>query len=81
MFLLVGSQNLKRLPFEFDFTKHEIWTDPLFRHNDAHLSMNVVESKIRIELMASGRLRIEKGTVSFRRNWNTGRLILQDGKY
>ena len=27
----------------------------------------------RIELMASGRLRIEKGTVSFRRNkWNTG---------
>ena len=65
-------ENLKRLPFEFDFTRYEIWTD-LPEHRCAFkLERRRIENQ-RIELMASGRLRIEKGTVSFRRNkWNTG---------
>ena len=65
-------ENLKRLPFEFDFTRYEIWTD-LPEHRCAFkLERRGIENQ-RIELMASGRLRIEKGTVSFRRNkWNTG---------
>ena len=65
-------ENLKRLPFEFDFTRYEIWTD-LPEHRCAFkLERRGIENQ-RIELMASGRLRIENGTVSFRRNkWNTG---------
>lgn len=65
-------ENLKRLPFEFDFTKHEIWADLPTQRCAFKLERRGIENQ-RIELMASGRLRIEKGTVSFRRNkWNTG---------
>ena len=65
-------KNLKRLPFEFDFTKHEIWADLPTQRCAFKLERRGIENQ-RIELMASGRLRIEKGTVSFRRNkWNTG---------
>ena len=65
-------ENLKRLPFEFDFSKHEIWTEMPAVGCAFEIQRRPIEDR-RLETMASGRLKIEDGIVEFRRNsWRTG---------
>ena len=65
-------ENLKRLPFEFDFSKHEIWTEMPTVGCSFEIQRRPIEDR-RLETMASGRLRIENGIFEFRRNsWRTG---------
>ena len=65
-------ENLKRLPFEFDFSKHEIWTEMPAVGCAFEIQRRPIEDR-RLETMASGRLKIENGIIEFRRNsWRTG---------
>ena len=65
-------ENLKRLPFEFDFSKHKIWTDMPEVGCFFEIQRRPIEDR-RLETMASGRLKIENGIFEFRRNsWRTG---------
>lgn len=66
-----GLENLKRLPFEFDFSKHKIWTNMPQVECSFEIQRRPIENQ-RIETMASGRLRIDNGVYYFRRNsWRT----------
>lgn len=65
-------ENLKRLPFEFDFSEHEIWTEMPAVGCSFEIQRRPIEDR-RLETMASGRLKIEKGIFEFLRNsWRTG---------
>ena len=67
-----GLENLKRMPFEFDFTKYEIWNDMPAVRCFFYIHRRPIEDR-RLEEMASGRLRIENGVFKFLRNrWRTG---------
>jgi hypothetical protein len=64
-------ENLKRLPFEFDFSKHEIWTDMPNMACLFKIERRPIEDR-RLETMASGRLKIENGVFTFLQNsWRT----------
>ena len=64
-------ENLKRLPFEFDFSKHKIWTDMPEVGCFFEIQRRPIEDR-RLETMASGRLRINNGVFDFRRHsWRT----------
>ena len=64
-------ENLKRLPFEFDFSKHNIWTEMHQVDCSFEIQRRPIEDQ-RIETMASGQLRIENGVYNFlRNNWRT----------
>ena len=64
-------ENLKRLPFEFDFSKYKIWTDMPEVGCFFEIQRRPIEDR-RLENMASGRLRIKNGVFDFRRHsWRT----------
>ena len=64
-------ENLKRLPFEFDFSKHKIWTDMSEVGCFFEIQRRPIEDR-RLETTASGRLRINNGVFDFRRHsWRT----------
>ena len=64
-------ENLKRLPFEFDFSKHKIWTDMPEAECFFEIQRRPIEDR-RLETMASGHLRINNGVFDFRRHsWRT----------
>ena len=64
-------ENLKRLPFEFDFSKHKIWTDMPQVGCSFEIQRRPIEDQ-RIETMASGQLKIENGIYYFLQNsWRT----------
>ncbi len=64
-------ENLKRLPFEFDFSKHNIWTEMHQVDCSFEIQRRPIEEQ-RIETMASGQLIIENGVYNFLQNhWRT----------
>lgn len=64
-------KNLKRLPFEFDFSKHEIWTDMSQTICSFEIKRRAIEER-RVETMATGQLEIENGVFNFLQHlWNT----------
>lgn len=64
-------EDLKRLPFEFDFSKQTIWTDMPEVGCFFEIQRRPIEDR-RLETMASGRLRIKNGVFDFQRNsWRT----------
>ena len=64
-------ENLKRLPFEFDFSKHIIWIEMHKVDCSFEIQRRPIEDQ-RIETMASGQLRIENGVYNFLQNdWRT----------
>jgi hypothetical protein len=65
------SQSLKRLPWEYDFSSKDVWTDLKKEKCFFSLSRRPFEDK-RIELLASGAFSIENGKVLFGSNsWKT----------
>ena len=65
-------QSLKRLPWEYDFSGKDVWTDLKKEKCFFSLSRRVIEDK-RIELLASGAFSIENGKIIFGSNsWKTG---------
>ena len=65
-------ENLKRLPFEFDFSKHKIWTDISNLNCNFNISRRPIEDR-RVETMALGQLQIRQGAVIFGSHvWRTG---------
>lgn len=64
-------QNLKRLPWEYDFSSKDIWTDLKKEKCFFSLFRRTIEDK-RIELLASGAFSIENGKIIFGSNsWKT----------
>ena len=64
-------QSLKRLPWEYDFSRKDVWTDLKKERCFFSLSRRVIESN-RVELLASGTLSIENGKIIFGSNsWKT----------
>ena len=64
-------QSLKRLPWEYDFSRKDVWTDLKKEKCFFSLSRRVIENN-RIELLASGALSIENGKIVFGKNsWKT----------
>lgn len=64
-------ENLKRLPFEFDFSKHDVWADMPEVGCSFEIRRRPFED-FPIKTMASGRLRIKNGVFVFKRhNWRT----------
>ena len=57
-------ENLKRLPFEFDFSKHKIWTDISNLDCNFNISRRAIEDR-RVETMALGQLKIRQGSIVF----------------
>ena len=65
-------ENLKRLPFEFDFSKHKIWTDSPKLDCGFTISRRPIEDR-RVETMSLGRLHIRQGSIVFgSHRWRTG---------
>ena len=66
------SQSLKRLPWEYDFSGKDVWTDLKKEKCSFSLSRRVIEDK-RTELLASVAYSIEHGKIIFSSNsWKTG---------
>jgi hypothetical protein len=64
-------KKLKRLPFEFDFSKHKIWSGMPEVGCFFEIQRRPIEDR-RLETMASGRLRIKNGVFDFlKHNWRT----------
>ena len=64
-------QSLKRLPWEYDFSNKDVWTDLKKEKCFFSLSRREIEDK-RIELLASGAFSIENGKIIFGSNsWKT----------
>ena len=64
-------KQLKRLPYEFNFEGHKIWTDSPHLVCAFTINRRPIENR-RIEMMAQGRLTIQNGIVRFQRNnWRT----------
>ena len=64
-------QSLKRLPWEYDFSSKDVWTDLKKEKCFFSLSRRTIEDK-RIELLASGAFSIENGKIIFGSNsWKT----------
>ena len=64
-------QSLKRLPWEYDFSNKDVWTDLKKEKCFFSLSRRTIKDK-RIELLASGAFSIENGKIIFGSNsWKT----------
>ena len=64
-------QSLKRLPWEYDFSSKDVWTDLKKEKCFFSLSRRTIKDK-RIELLASGAFSIENGKIIFGSNsWKT----------
>ena len=64
-------QSLKRLPWEYDFSSKDVWTDLKKEKCFFSLSRRTIKDK-RIELLASGAFSIENGKITFGSNsWKT----------
>ena len=64
-------QSLKRLPWEYDFSGKDVWTDLKKEKCFFSLSRRTIKDK-RIELLASGAFSIENGKIIFGSNsWKT----------